>query len=149
LSKAPEPEREKYGDKYTLRTEFLNRFYGGNDVGEDLSLWTNGTLGARDLADMVDAYATRIEGSDLDYSDSPYTDKNDLVSRARKLSKNLRDGTVDGKDSADWVALGGEKKFFDTIFNLGPRELTPWEKEWQEVEKLYLSAGRDRNYIAQ
>ena len=144
----PKKEREKLGDRHSLRTKFKNRFYGGNDP-EDLSMWTDKSKSASDIADMLKEYRGEIDSWDIDYDGSPWSDKTKHIEAVDRLLNNLNDGTVDGKDSADWAALGGDKKFFDTIMGLLPEEKSDIEKEWEIEEKAMRAEGSTEDEIAQ
>lgn len=141
MSRIPKEEAKKY--QSNIFDRFNKRFYGGNFKGteDDLLPWKQGVYTYDELASIFDDEAEDLQsakdkGLTYDFEGSPYYDYDDGISKNRKLAENLRDGTIDASDLADWMATGGDATTFRQLTGLtAPRE-NAIEKEWKTQEQI-------------
>ena len=141
MSRLPKEEAEKYQSNVFDR--FNKRFYGGNFTGteDDLLPWKQGVYTYDALASIFDDEANDLQsakdkGLTYDFEGSPYYDYDDGISKNRKLAQNLRDGTIDTSDLADWIATGGDATTFRQLTGLTPPRENAIEKEWKDKEQV-------------
>lgn len=113
-------EKPKYSNT-RIFDRFNNKFYGGNfnnsSQEQNFEMWANGTRGVNDIKQLLDEEIADVEQNELDYTGSPFSDRNQHLERLRALRTSLDNG-VDQNDIANWVALGGDEGFFRTITGL-------------------------------
>ena len=133
-SSKPITQKEEKKEYPTLNKFFIDTFYGGN-TPSDLSLWGNGGRTIEDLKTFLTEYKKVADPI--------------LHTKIDKLSNNLADNNYDNTDTADWVALGGDELFFNTITGRKPIQLSPLETAWKQEEDKYRLAGLTPQEIAE
>lgn len=133
-SSKPIVQKEEKKEYPTLNKFFIDTFYGGN-TPSDLSLWGNGGRTIEDLKTFLTEYKKVADPI--------------LHTKIDKLSNNLADNNYDNTDTADWVALGGDELFFNTITGRKPIQLSPLEIAWKQEEDKYRLAGLTPQEIAE
>lgn len=101
-----------------------NNMFGGNSI--NIEDWNNldviGSDGNREttkraakLADLLQSYSDNLKDGDYDFTDSPYSDINDLKTRIGEAITQLRNGTWDREDKNALNRIGLDwRNYFDT-----------------------------------
>lgn len=144
------PEKKKF-DTNGLITYFKNKAFGGKDP--DLMVWQDRdqiidqdsgkravTNRANYFADIIRDYSNTLS-DEYDFSDTPFQDKNDLLSRLRTAETSLRDNTFNNNDLNSLTSLGIDGKLARMLFSETPyKESEESEEGIDEGEEKPITA---------
>ena len=118
-------------DPALLKNYFYKKFFGGQST-PDLQSWLdrdtvdeNGNRGSFNrmtaFADMLDSYADSFEGSDYNWSNSAYLNKEDYQKKLRDVAASLRNGVYDNNIAAKLDTIGIGAQLREYLFGNGKK----------------------------
>lgn len=118
-------------DPALLKNYFYKKFFGGQST-PDLQSWLdrdtvdeNGTRRSFNrmtaFADMLDSYADSFEGSDYNWSNSAYLNKEDYQKKLRDVAVSLRNGVYDNNIAAKLDTIGIGAQLREYLFGNGKK----------------------------
>ena len=118
-------------DPALLKNYFYKKFFGGQST-PDLQSWLdrdtvdeNGNRGSFNrmtaFADMLDSYADSFEGSDYNWSNSAYLNKEDYQKKLRDVAVSLRNGVYDNNIAAKLDTIGIGAQLREYLFGNGKK----------------------------
>ena len=91
-TKIDEQETQKKSIKdFSIDSFLVNKLFGGNE-SPDWSAWTSIDKNTRrnNVATTLQDYISKLNSEDYDYSDSPYSDKNEYISKINAAINGLQ-----------------------------------------------------------
>lgn len=118
-------------DPALLKNYFYKKFFGGQST-PDLQSWLdrdtvdeNGNRGSFNrmtaFADMLDSYADSFEGSNYNWSNSAYLNKEDYQKKLRDVAVSLRNGVYDNNIAAKLDTIGIGAQLREYLFGNGKK----------------------------
>lgn len=118
-------------DPALLKNYFYKKFFGGQST-PDLQSWLdrdtvdeNGNRGSFNrmtaFADMLDSYADSFEGSNYNWSNSAYLNKEDYQKKLRDVAVSLRNGVYDNSIAAKLDTIGIGAQLREYLFGNGKK----------------------------
>lgn len=118
-------------DPALLKNYFYKKFFGGQST-PDLQSWLDrdtvdedGNRGSFNrmtaFADMLDSYADSFEGSDYNWSNSAYLNKEDYQKKLRDVAVSLRNGVYDNNIAAKLDTIGIGAQLREYLFGNGKK----------------------------
>lgn len=118
-------------DPALLKNYFYKKFFGGQST-PDLQSWLdrdtvdeNGNRGSFNrmtaFAEMLDSYADSFEGSNYNWSNSAYLNKEDYQKKLRDVAASLRNGVYDNNIAAKLDTIGIGAQLREYLFGNGKK----------------------------
>lgn len=118
-------------DPALLKNYFYKKFFGGQST-PDLQSWLDRDTVDKDgnrgsfnrmtaFADMLDSYADSFEGSDYNWSNSAYLNKEDYQKKLRDVAVSLRNGVYDNNVAAKLDTIGIGAQLREYLFGSGKK----------------------------
>lgn len=118
-------------DPALLKNYFYKKFFGGQSA-PDLQSWLdrdtvdeNGNRGSFNrmtaFADMLDSYADSFEGSNYNWSNSAYLNKEDYQKKLRDVAVSLRNGVYDNNIASKLDTIGIGAQLREYLFGNGKK----------------------------
>ena len=131
-------------DPALLKNYFYKKFFGGQST-PDLQSWLDrdtvdedGNRGSFNrmtaFADMLDSYADSFEGSNYNWSNSAYLNKEDYQKKLRDVAVSLRNGVYDNNIAAKLDTIGIGAQLREYLFGNGKKlDDTPAEGSYEAL----------------
>lgn len=128
---ASEAKTQADFDPALLKNYFYKKFFGGQST-PDLQSWLDrdavdeeGKRGSFNrmtaFADMLDSYADSFEGSNYNWSNSAYLNKDDYQKKLRDVAVSLRNGVYDNDIAAKLDTIGIGAQLREYLFGSGKK----------------------------
>lgn len=128
---ASEAKTQADFDPSLLKNYFYKKFFGGQST-PDLQSWLDrdavdeeGKRGSFNrmtaFADMLDSYADSFEGSNYNWSNSAYLNKDDYQKKLRDVAVSLRNGVYDNDIAAKLDTIGIGAQLREYLFGSGKK----------------------------
>lgn len=128
---ASEAKTQADFDPALLKNYFYKKFFGGQST-PDLQSWLDrdavdeeGKRGSFNrmtaFADMLDSYADSFEGSNYNWSNSAYLNKEDYQKKLRDVAVSLRNGVYDNDIAAKLDTIGIGAQLREYLFGSGKK----------------------------
>lgn len=128
---ASEAKTQTDFDPALLKNYFYKKFFGGQST-PDLQSWLDrdavdeeGKRGSFNrmtaFADMLDSYADSFEGSNYNWSNSAYLNKDDYQKKLRDVAVSLRNGVYDNDIAAKLDTIGIGAQLREYLFGSGKK----------------------------
>lgn len=141
---ASEAKTQADFDPSLLKNYFYKKFFGGQST-PDLQSWLDrdavdeeGKRGSFNrmtaFADMLDSYADSFEGSNYNWSNSAYLNKDDYQKKLRDVAVSLRNGVYDNDIAAKLDTIGIGAQLREYLFGSGKKlDDAPAEGSYEDL----------------